>query len=73
MPRRYYDYTGLLDKHPEFTQLHFLSSLGAYLTAIGFFLVLYNLLHSLFRGEKAPANPWGAATLEWQCKPASPT
>ena len=52
MPRCYYDYTGLLDKHPEFTQLHFLSSLGAYLTAIGFFLVLYNLLHSLFRGEK---------------------
>ena len=72
MPRRYYDYTGLLDKHPEFTQLHFLSSLGAYLTAIGFFLVLYNLLHSLFRGEKAPANPWGAATLEWQCSSPPP-
>jgi cytochrome c oxidase subunit 1 len=24
------------------------------------------LLHSLFRGEKAPANPWGGATLEWE-------
>jgi cytochrome c oxidase subunit 1 len=23
------------------------------------------LLHSLFAGEPAPANPWGAATLEW--------
>lgn len=28
------------------------------------------LLHSLFRGRRAAANPWGSATLEWQC--ASP-
>ncbi len=28
------------------------------------------LAWSLFRGRRAPANPWGAATLEWQC--ASP-
>jgi hypothetical protein len=28
------------------------------------------LLHSIFKGRKAPANPWGGRSLEWQC--ASP-
>jgi cytochrome c oxidase subunit 1 len=23
------------------------------------------LVHSLFRGKKAPGNPWGALTLDW--------
>jgi cytochrome c oxidase subunit 1 len=27
---------------------------------------LIYLVWSLFRGEKAPANPWGATGLEWQ-------
>jgi cytochrome c oxidase subunit 1 len=29
-------------------------------------LMFANLLHGVFRGKKAPENPWGAATLEWQ-------
>jgi cytochrome c oxidase subunit 1 len=24
------------------------------------------------RGRRAPANPWGAATLEWQCSSPPP-
>jgi cytochrome c oxidase subunit 1 len=24
-----------------------------------------NLVLSVFRGKKAPSNPWGGATLEW--------
>ena len=24
------------------------------------------LVHSLLKGRKAPSNPWGSATLEWQ-------
>jgi len=59
MPRRYYDYL------PEFTDLHVLSSLGSYILGVGLFLILGYLLHSLFRGKNAPANPWGALTLEW--------
>ncbi len=72
MPRWYFSYWQLLDKHPEFAHLHFISTMGAYLTALGFLLVLVNLLHSVFRGKKAPANPWGAATLEWQCSSPPP-
>ncbi len=70
MPRRYYDYAGLLDRHPDFQQLHVLSSIGAYLTAVAITVVLGTLIYSVFRGRPAPANPWGGATLEWQC--ASP-
>jgi cytochrome c oxidase subunit 1 len=32
---------------------------------VGLLLVAGYLLHSLFKGQKAPANPWGAGTLEW--------
>ena len=64
MPRRYYDYV------PEFTIFHRLSTVGAYILLVGFLLTAGYLLHSLLYGKKAPANPWGGASLEWQC--ASP-
>ena len=31
-----------------------------------------NLARSLFGGPKAPDNPWGAATMEWQCSSPPP-
>jgi cytochrome c oxidase subunit 1 len=34
--------------------------------AVGFFIIAGYLVHSLFRGRRAPANPWGAGSLEWQ-------
>ena len=67
MPRRYFNYP------PEFTSLHQLSTLGSYVMGIGFVLVAGYLLHALFRGRIAPANPWGGATLEWQCASPPPT
>ena len=72
MPRRYYDYTKLLERHPEFSTLHMLSTIGAFLTAAALFLVLFYLIDSLVRGRRAPANPWGGATLEWQCSSPPP-
>ena len=33
---------------------------------LGLFIALGVLIHSLLRGKKAPANPWGASSLEWQ-------
>ena len=60
MPRRYYDYL------PQFRTYHVLSTLGSYVLAVGFLVVAAVLLHSLWRGRRAPANPWGAATLEWR-------
>jgi cytochrome c oxidase subunit 1 len=72
MPRRYYDYAVLLHKHPEFTFLNQLSTIGSFLISAGMTLVLIYLLHSLFAGRRAPANPWGGATLEWQCSSPPP-
>lgn len=59
MPRRYYSYL------EQFQTLHQVSTMGAYLLGIGFFVVLGNWIHSLVKGAKAPANPFHATTLEW--------
>ena len=71
MPRRYFDYTRLLEANPEFTFYQILSTVGGYLFVGGLVLVAFTLLRSLFAGAKAPPNPWGAATLEWQCDVAA--
>jgi cytochrome c oxidase subunit 1 len=60
MPRRYFNYP------PEFQSLHVLSTLGGYLLSIGFLVAFFTLIHAIFRGRKAAANPFGAATMEWQ-------
>ncbi|MEM8876138.1 MAG: cbb3-type cytochrome c oxidase subunit I [Planctomycetota bacterium] len=60
MPRRYASY------EPQYEIYHQISTWGAFLMGLGLFLVLGNWLHSIWYGKKAPANPWGANTLEWQ-------
>ena len=65
MPRRYHDYSGLLDQYPEFAAYNLASTAGSYILAVGLFMILVYALHSLIRGKKATANPWGAVTLEW--------
>ena len=59
MPRRYYNYL------PEYQALHVVATIGAFLLGIGLMMAAAVLIHSLLRGKPAPANPWGAATLEW--------
>lgn len=65
MPRRYYDYSGVMDDMPFFETLHAVSTYGSWVLSAGLFLVLFTFIHSLMKGKKAPANPWGAVTLEW--------
>ncbi|MDE2769794.1 MAG: cytochrome c oxidase subunit I [Bacteroidota bacterium] len=65
MPRRYHDYTELLPNFPEFAPLNLVSTIGSYILAVGLLMILVYALYSLFKGPKAPANPWGACTLEW--------
>jgi cytochrome c oxidase subunit 1 len=66
MPRRYYMY------QPEFQIYHHISTGGSYIMALGFLVTAIYLIHSLFAGKKAPANPWGGASLEWQCTSPPP-
>ena len=60
MPRRYYDYL------PEFTALNVISTVGSWVMVLGIIMMLTNLIRSKKRGEKAPKDPWGGTTLEWQ-------
>jgi cytochrome c oxidase subunit 1 len=62
MPRRYFNYP------EEYTSYHQISSVGSYLLGIGFVIIAIYLLHSLVAGRRAAANPWGAASLEWQAQ-----
>jgi cytochrome c oxidase subunit I len=59
MPRRYAEYL------PQYTIYHQISTIGSYILAVGLVMVAIVWVHSLLRGRRAPANPWGANTLEW--------
>jgi cytochrome c oxidase subunit 1 len=66
MPRRYARYL------PEFQTLHQMSTIGSMILGIGLFLAAGVLLYALFKGKRAPANPWGSASLEWTCSSPPP-
>jgi len=69
MPRRYHYYYFA----PEFQAYHIMSTLGASVLGLGFILPAFYLTKSLFTGEKASANPWGAHGLEWETSSPPPT
>lgn len=60
MPRRYFDHL------PEYHNAHIIASLGAFILALGVFLLLYTIISGLFGKEKAEANPYSAKGIEWQ-------
>jgi cytochrome c oxidase subunit 1 len=68
-PRRYYDYS----VYNEFNQnsydmimdLNLIITGFAIFAALGQLLFLFNFFYSIYRGPKAPQNPWNSNTLEW--------
>ena len=68
-PRRYYDYS----VYNEFNQnsydmimdLNLIITGFAIFAALGQILFLFNFFYSIYRGPKAPQNPWNSNTLEW--------
>src|SRR5262245_9630837 len=67
MPRRYHAYPD------EFQVLNVASTMGATVLGLGYGLCLVYLVWSIFKGETAPANPWGAKGLEWEKTQSPPT
>ncbi|MCZ7665370.1 MAG: cytochrome c oxidase subunit I [Thermoleophilia bacterium] len=61
MPRRVYTYQSGLG----WDTLNLVSSLGGYIIASAVIVLIYNLLSSLVRGQRAGDDPWDAWTLEW--------
>ncbi len=61
MPRRYVDYPD------AFAGWNFVSSIGAYISAVGLIVFLIGIVYAFARKERAADNPWGegATTLEW--------
>ena len=63
-PRRYYSFTNF-DAFSTFVDLNAFVSIAGMITFAAQFLFLFNFFYSIFRGKKAPANPWKSNTLEW--------
>ena len=61
MPRRVYTYPAGMG----WDTLNLITTIGAFLFAVGILLFLINVLISLRRGAPAGNNPWEAPTLEW--------
>lgn len=64
VPRRYYTNSNF----PMFDNLIDINELVtgfAILAAFAQVVFLINFFYSMFRGERAPQNPWGSNTLEW--------
>lgn len=61
MPRRIYTYSA----DTGWTIWNQLATAGAVILAISVAFFLWNLVYSLWRGEKAGPDPWDAWTLEW--------
>ena len=61
MPRRIFTYTAV----DGWTEWNLIASLGSFALGASVLVFLYNVLKTSRSGEKAPADPWDGATLEW--------
>ena len=68
-PRRYYDYSSYSEfdnnSFELMVDLNQIITAFAIIAAVGQVLFLFNFFYSIFRGPKAPQNPWNSTTLEW--------
>jgi cytochrome c oxidase subunit I len=69
MPRRVYTYP----VDVGWGGLNLLASIGAGILALGLLVYLINVIVSLRHGAAAPANPWGAPSLEWATSSPPPS
>ncbi|WP_375580827.1 cbb3-type cytochrome c oxidase subunit I [Marivirga tractuosa] len=63
-PRRYYSWTNF-DAFSSYTDLNMFVSVAAFVTVAAQFIFLFNFFYSMYRGKRAPQNPWRSNTLEW--------
>jgi cytochrome c oxidase subunit 1 len=68
-PRRYYDYSVYAETDSltadMMMDLNVIITIFAIIAALGQLIFLFNFFYSIFRGPKAPQNPWNSNTLEW--------
>ncbi|MBB3935527.1 cytochrome c oxidase subunit I [Aureimonas phyllosphaerae] len=61
MPRRYYTY----ESGYGWDWLNLVSSIGGFITTMGFALVAFDFIFQFRYGRIAPRNPWKSGGLEW--------
>ena len=59
MPRRIAIYL------PQYTNINRLISFFGFILGMATFILLFNLIYSLYAGERVGGNPWRSLTLEW--------
>jgi cytochrome c oxidase subunit 1 len=64
-PRRYYEYTEFAMFQGHFMDINVLITVFACIGGAVQLVFFYNFFHSIWRGQKAPQNPWHSNTLEW--------
>ncbi|MGJ9458554.1 cytochrome c oxidase subunit I [Oceanobacillus sp. CF4.6] len=61
MPRRYWVFL----ENQGLDTGNLISTIGAFFMTFGVLVFLINVVYTAVKGEKAPADPWDARTLEW--------
>ncbi|MNS61300.1 Alternative cytochrome c oxidase subunit 1 [compost metagenome] len=72
MPRRYYNFDGYKFIPPSAFSLNEFITVVALVVGVAQLLFIVNLAWSAWRGRPAGANPWRAASLEWQTPETPP-
>ncbi|MET0961287.1 MAG: cytochrome c oxidase subunit I [Noviherbaspirillum sp.] len=72
MPRRYYDFSQYEFIPPSAQTLNAFITVVALIVGVTQLVFVWNLIWSAFRGKPAGANPWRAASLEWQTPQTPP-
>jgi cytochrome c oxidase subunit I len=68
MPRRIYTY----QEGRGWEALNMISTIGAFVQAVGAILFIVNLIYSARKGKLAGDDPWDAWTLEWMTSSPPP-
>jgi len=61
MPRRIYTYGA----ETGWGTLSLVATVGQVINDLSMFIFVFNVARTLWKGERAPDNPWGASSLEW--------
>lgn len=63
-PRRYYQWSGFAT-FDSYADLNAFITVAAIISVAAQAIFISNFVYSIFKGKKAPANPWNSNTLEW--------
>lgn len=63
-PRRYYSFE-TFDAFNILSNVNTFVSISAFMALSGQLIFGFNFFYSIFKGRKAPLNPWNSTTLEW--------